>query len=263
MGTSSHRSKRVVITRSREGNRKLGEKLLEIGIEPIPVDVLTFLPPVDWSSVDSALTDLHRFDWLVFTSTTGVEFFVERMRTLRLSIPWKGAPRVAAIGESTTRSLLDMGGIQTSFVPSSSLTASLGAELPNDEGRVVLLLRADIASPDLPRILQERGFSVCDHTIYRTAPGFGSEPMHLEGADSIIFASPSAVDGFCRLVVGNEADGCGDAMEVMRRKPVFCLGPITARAAKQNGFREIILPSKPTLDCLLEELVDKLEELRC
>ena len=95
----------VVITRSKEGNIELGMRLRRLGFNPIAVDTISLLPPKDWSFVDGALKELRSYDWLVFTSVTGVEFFALRMKKLSLPVPWDCRPSVAATGESTARAL--------------------------------------------------------------------------------------------------------------------------------------------------------------
>lgn len=234
-----------MITRSKEGNDELAERLNAMGFEPISIDTLAFLPPLDWSPVDEALKSLSNFDWVVFTSATGVKFFVERMKALRLPLPWNGKPRVAAVGERTSKALSEIG-VDVGFIPSRYLSKSLGEELPSREGKTVLLLRADIADPVLANLLHERGFRVHEHPIYRT-----THPTHeterLTGADAVTFASASAVDGFCRALPDEE-------LARLKEKRAFCIGPVTAEAAKQHGFRNTVVPSVYTFDALLEEI---------
>ena len=112
---------KVVITRSRKGNAELARSLRAIGLEPIAVDTIEFLPPEDWSSVDPTLKMLGEFDWLVVTSPTGAEFFTRRMKALSLAVPWSGRPEVAAVGEKTSAAL-QREGIAVDFVPSEYLT---------------------------------------------------------------------------------------------------------------------------------------------
>ncbi len=232
-----------MITRSKEGNDELAERLNSMGYEPISIDTLTFLPPLDWSQVDEALKSLSNFDWVVFTSATGVKFFIERMKALRLQLPWNDKPRVAAVGERTSKTLSEIG-VDVGFIPSRYLSKSLGEELPSREGKTVLLLRADIADPVLGNLLHERGFRVHEHPIYRT-----THPTHeterLMGADAVTFASASAVDGFCRALPDEE-------LACLKEKRAFCIGPVTAEAAKQHGFRKTVVPNVYTFDALLE-----------
>ncbi len=243
---------RVVITRSRKGNAELARKLKALGFEPVPIDTIEFLPPEDWSHVDASLTMLGEFDWLVFTSPTGVEFFAQRMKALSLSVPWRGKPAVAAVGEKTSAAL-QREGIKVDFVPSEYLTRALAEQLPRGLGKRLLMLRADIGDPEIVATLERGGFRVDDLAIYRTSSVAASdddeiEPA-LEEADAIIFASPSAVEAFMRRL-----DSASAASALTKRLLAVCIGPVTAAAARERGFERILAPKTHTIESLVREL---------
>ena len=246
MTTQIGATRRIIVTRSKEGNRELGESLREAGFEAISVDTLSFFPPSNWSEVDGRLRSLHQFDWLIFTSGVGATFFIRRMNKLLLETRWRGKPSVAAVGPGT-REILERAGIKVQFIPSEYLTMKLAFELPLDRGKKVLLFRADIAEGDLLRTLQRRGFLVEERAIYRTRFILGEYEADLGSADAIIFASPSAIEGFCNRITPQTVGS-------LIAKPVLCIGPITARAAKARGFKRIITPNVHTFDSLVREL---------
>src|SRR5580704_17926745 len=90
---------KIVITRSKQGNADLTEKLTELGFRVVAVETMNFLPPESWSEIDTSLSNLSRFDWLLLTSAVGADNFMRRMRDLSLRLPWEGKPAVAAVGE--------------------------------------------------------------------------------------------------------------------------------------------------------------------
>jgi len=242
---------KVVITRSRRGNAGLAKSLKARGFEPIEMATIEFLPPEDWSRVDSSLKDLWLFDWVLFTSATGAEFFAERMRALGLALPWSGRPKVAAVGEKTSAAL-QREGIPVDFVPDAYLTEAMAEHLPTGKGRAVLMLRADIGDPKAVETLEAKGFQVTDIAIYRTSSvkaqeGASAEPM-VADADAVVFASPSAVDAFVGRV-----DAAGLAALAGRALAV-CIGPVTAAAARKRGFGRVITPKTHTVESLVEEL---------
>jgi uroporphyrinogen III methyltransferase/synthase len=237
---------RVVITRSREGNLDLAKRLRARGFESVPVDTLAFFPPKDWFIIDNCLNRLNSYDWLVFTSATGANFLAQRMKKLSLKVPWRGRPRVAAVGERTAKALSERG-VRVDFIPSHYLTRTLAKELPEGSGRRVLLLRADIADRTMSEALEKRGFSVEEFPIYRTED-LNREKNDLKDADLIMFGSPSAVRGFCNRI-------SKETLKNLNGKRAACIGPVTAQAARENGFKRIIMPGVHTFDSLLEELV--------
>lgn len=248
----ARKTTKVVITRSSKGNAELARSLKAVGFEPIQVDTIEFLPPEDWSSVDASLKRLGEFDWLLLTSPTGVEFFAQRMKALSLAMPWDGRPEVAAVGEKT-RAALQEEGINVSFVPSEYLTRALAEQLPRGRGKRLLILKADIADPEVAATLERHGFRVTDLTVYRTSPTGGHEEEAMEpalrDADAILFASPSAVEAFMKRL---DPDAAASALT--KRLLVVCIGPVTANAARESGFDRIITPKTHTIESLVREL---------
>lgn len=244
--------KKVVITRSSKGNIELAARLSELGFEPVSIDTIEFLPPKDWSTVDASLLGLGEFDWLLFTSATGAEFFGQRMKELSLSVRWEGRPAVAAVGDKT-RAALQRAGVDVDFVPSVYLTKALADELPSDLGKRILMLRADIGDPEAAAALMRRGFEVRDVTIYRTsqvtAGGSEAASSSLKDADAVVFASPSAVEAF----VGRLGPTATE-QALARRLTAICIGPVTAKAAKERGFGLTVTSKTHTTEGLLESL---------
>ncbi|MDG6910538.1 MAG: uroporphyrinogen-III synthase [Nitrososphaerota archaeon] len=238
---------KVVLARSADGNRKLSVRLRLLGMRPVPVDTVEFLEPSDWSEVDRALLDLARFDWVVLTSARGAEAFVDRARRLGIDHA-KRFPRVAAVGEMTAE-YLKKKGFEVGFVPSEYLTATLGEELPREFGDRVLLLRAENASPEIIGILARRGFTVTSIPIYHTRTvGTRVRGIQADGADVVLFGSPSEVEGLVRRLPPA-------VLRRLRSKAVAaCVGPVTAKAAREAGFKHVLSPRVHTFDALLMEV---------
>lgn len=245
MTLTKQRAAGVLITRSREGNEELAEKLRQAGLEPISVETISLAPPSDWKEVDGLLGGLGGFDWVVFTSPTGAKYFEARMNALSFSLSLQERPKVAAVGRKTAEALA-RAGLKVDFVPSVYTTAHLGRELPAGKGEKVLLLRADIADPALSKSLRERGVEIEEAAIYRTLPGRESS-SRLSGADVVVFASPSAVRGLCSMVKEDE-------LERLRSLTAVCIGPVTEAAARVNGFAKTVVPEDYTLDSVVSEV---------
>lgn len=237
------RQMKVLLTRSREGNSSLERRVREMGMTPVAFDALTFAPPSSWRGIDSALRRLREFDWVVFTSATGVKFVMERARKLGVNF---GGVRLAAVGRGTAAALRRYGE-EPDFMPSEFTTERLGMELPRT-GKRVLLLRADIAGGRLVKTLEERGFEVSQLRAYRTLRAGSEVSGDLLDADVVAFASPSAVRSLC-MSLGRER------LSVLKKRAVAaCIGPVTAEAARRAGFRLLPVPADHTVDSLLEAI---------
>ena len=236
---------RVLITRSREGNTELAAKLAARGFVPVSVDTFELLPPETWAGVDPCLKRLAGFDWVALTSAAGVEFFASRMRDLSLPLRSRGFPLVAAVGEKTAAALKEHG-VDVDFLPSSYLTKALCAELPTDRGKRVVVFRADIGDRGFVAGLRKRGFEVEDVAIYRTSPPRGGVKPLEQKFGAILFASPSAVEGFLNRL-GTARPG-GRLAETT----VVCIGPVTAASARKAGFSRVIVAKTHTTEGMLE-----------
>jgi uroporphyrinogen III methyltransferase/synthase len=192
--------------------------------------------------VDAAL--FNRVSWAVFASAHAVlythpwleqHFFV-----------WPSGMRFAAVGPSTA-----------SCVQKTWLCDHVHVPLQHDaEGLLKLLLHK--AVPDegvvfLPSALQGRdvlenglhkeGFQTLRVPLYRTCTD-GFEPCVLDApVDWLVFASPSAVQGYVNRVVSGEI------------KRVASIGPATTQALKTHGIRVDHQAMHATLESLLEGMV--------
>jgi uroporphyrinogen-III synthase len=236
---------KVLVTRSHEGNAELVPKLEALGIETVPLDLLQFLPPEDWSQVDKSLSQLKTYDWLLFTSPTGVRFFAQRMGLLGYAMAWYGPPKVGAVGARTSAAL-GRQGIRVDFTPINFLTVELARELPGPAGRV-LMLRADIADKKTANLLRDRGFTVEDLSIYKTKRGPIGDPAPLVAVDLVVLGSPSAVESLCAQLSPR------DLLKIIS-KPAACIGPVTAEAARKRGFLRVIQPESQTFDALVDSI---------
>jgi porphobilinogen synthase len=185
------------------------------------------VPTVVTRRLTVAWPDLAAFDWVVVTSSAGVE---------ALPVIPRG-PRWAAVGESTAHALAARG-VAVDLVPAEANGAALAAALPDPANRRVLLVRASLADPDLSTLLRSRGALVEEVTPYETVEGPADSSATLQAAlgdrdvAAVVFASGSAVRGFVKLG--------GDT-----RLPAITIGPRTSLVARDQGFQVIAESSAP------------------
>src|SRR5262249_8918071 len=90
--------KRILVTRPRHQASDLLRRLEQLGAVAVNLPVIDVLEPADWNAVDSALGNLSRYDWLVFTSANGVHAFIRRLLHLGRDLRAFGGLHLAAIG---------------------------------------------------------------------------------------------------------------------------------------------------------------------
>ncbi len=70
---------RVLVTRALGQGSALADQLRALGAEPILIPAIELAPPTSYAALDTALTALDTFHWLLFTSANAVEAFAQRL----------------------------------------------------------------------------------------------------------------------------------------------------------------------------------------
>ena len=217
----------VVVTRPAGEAATLSDLLRAEGALVLEAPAIEILPAGDTGPLDEAVADLCEggFAWVVFSSPRAVDAVCERMDALEYR---RGiAAMIAAVGPATAAALLEAG-LHVHLVADPHTTDALAGQFPAGRGRV-LLPRADIAPPGLEDVLTAKGWTPVRVVAYRTGMS-ATLPDDVELAltegrvDAVAFTSASTVRGFALLT--NE-----------RGMPAVAIGPVTARAAREEGFR--------------------------
>ncbi|MGH7916739.1 MAG: uroporphyrinogen-III C-methyltransferase, partial [Candidatus Binataceae bacterium] len=101
--------RRIVVTRAAANANVLAERLRALGAEAVEFPTIESAPPDTYEKLDDALARASSFDWIIFTSATGVEYFIGRMRTLARDIRELGDASVATIGPATAARVRNYG----------------------------------------------------------------------------------------------------------------------------------------------------------
>src|ERR1051325_2639616 len=71
--------KTVMLTRPPAQSAEMTARLTELGAKVIHCPTIEIIEPTTWEPLDAAIADLESYDWLIFTSANGVEFFFRRL----------------------------------------------------------------------------------------------------------------------------------------------------------------------------------------
>lgn len=169
----------IVVTRPRGQAETMIARLRELGAEAIEFPLVRIAPPDDWSPVDEALARLDEYDWLVFTSSNGVRFLLDRLLETA-DLRRLGTIRLAAIGPGTALALASYR-LRADLVPQSYVAEDLADALaPEVRGKRVLLARADRGRTVLEESLARSGANVERLTVYRNIDEVEREPDVIE-----------------------------------------------------------------------------------
>ena len=246
----------IVVTRSKSDNQLLSEKLRQLGAVTVELPTIAIVPPENTDHLDESIRTLSKYDWLIFTSVHGVEFFSKRMTALAEPIDSLHEVKVAAIGPATAAALRRLGR-EPDYVPPEFLSERIAIGLGKVSGIRILLPRADIASTRLPELLRRNGASVEEIVAYRTViPDDLSfdrvQSILQQHVDVITFTSPSTVQNLA-YVTGPKRVG-----SLLNGVKVACIGPVTAEAARALGVRVDIVAPNHTIENLVEAIVDEI-----
>lgn len=219
--------RRVLVTGSRPC--PVCRLLEERGAVPVPIPTIG-IRPLEGRLLDKWLEKIEGYDWVVVTSPNGARLVSERLVALGRRAP--AGPRWAAVGPRT-REALEAAGIRVAAEPGGQVAAGIPDAMGEVAGARVLLLRAAAASRELPCALAARGAQVDDVVAYEVVEGPESSRASLEravadGLDAAVFTSGSTVRGFARLI--------GDPAIALAGARVVCIGPVTARVAREAGL---------------------------
>jgi len=245
---------RVLITRPREQAAAFADALRAIGAEPIFLPTIEIQPVDDTTALDRAIAKLDCYDWLILTSANAVTAVFERMTAIGIDMPPKNL-RVAAIGPKTAAKLED-GGFPPDFVPDQHIAETILLGLGDLTDRWVLLPMADIAHNTLPDAIEAAGG--IPHVIdsYHTIPvepdpdGFAALQA---GVDVITFTSGSTVRNF--FAMANSASL--DPLNLPGNPQIACIGPKTAKTARDLGFAVDMVADPHTTDGLVTAISSK------
>ena len=241
---------RILITRPRIQADYFAEKLRSAGFEPIYFPVIEICPIENNTALDKAFGQLHCYAWMVFTSVNAVEVVFDKFSSLLLSN--RVGLKFVAIGPKTAEAL-KMRGIAPDFVPQEYVAEAILPGLGDLKDKWVLLPRAEIARKELPEAIVKAGGTAHEISVYKTLPT-QPDPDGLSalksGLDVVTFTSASSVENFVTILRQNKLD----PLNLPNNPLIACIGPITAQAARDEGFQNIVIAKEYTTKGLIEAL---------
>ncbi len=247
---------RVVMTRTREQASQLSERLNELGADVLEIPTIRIAPTDRKQDLVDALLGLNSYDWLVFTSPNGVTSFFDLFFKRFADLRDIGGVRIAAIGPATAAKLKELH-LQVDLMPDEALGSKIAGAMnkfESVENLKICLLRAEVASPELPQALVELGAIVDDIAVYKTIPetddrsGEAAELME-GGADWITFTSASTVEHFhARFDLPN-------LQKKFPRIKLASIGPETSKAIRALGLEPGLEAKEHTIDGLVQGIL--------
>lgn len=256
---------RVFVTRPKELAGTLSLRLRKLGAEVVEIPAIQ-TKAREGGAFAEALDTVDAFDWIVFTSPTGVRIFFEEMKRKKLDVRRLAKTRFAVIGSGSEKEL-EKYGFYGDLMPEvydgehlgMALAAVCEEELTKkdtEKSLRILIPRAAIGNQELISALaQVSGLEVSDVPTYDTYYGLDTEEetpaldlaaeLSSGGRDYVIFTSASTVKGFAAAAAGLDDT----------KVRAICIGRQTKEAADALGM-QTWMSEKASIDSLIDKLME-------
>jgi len=249
--------RRIIVTRAREQASEFMERLSDLGADCVEFPTIQVVPPDTWEPLDQGIEQLSGYQWVIFTSVNGVNFFLERLGELGKDVRDLKGIKIGAIGPKTAQAWERMG-IRPDLVPDEYRAEAVIARLQKEgiQDLRILIPRAKKAREILPDELRKAGAVVDVVPAYRTVmPEQRSREVAglLEDGlvDMVTFTSSSTVSNFVEMLGPQRQE----VKAWMERLAVACIGPVTEKTARDHGFQVHVVPREYTIEALTQNIV--------
>jgi uroporphyrinogen III methyltransferase/synthase len=244
---------RIVVTRPIVEAEHSASLLESLGAEVLLAPTVEILPVADPGPLDHAIQDLRNFDWLVFTSSNGVRFFVERMLERGQDVRALGHLKIAAIGPGTAHALARYH-LLADLVPDTFRSEALAEALASRaSGCRILLARADrgraLLKEELAKVALVDQVAVYRNADSESLPEAVVERMATGTIDWIMLTS-SAITARLHALLPEAARA-----RLGRDTRLASLSPVTSATVNQLGWTVAVEASTYTWEGLVEALL--------
>lgn len=252
----------VVITRALAQAADFVALLESYGASALLCPTIEIAEPESYARLDEAIDHLYGYDWIVFTSVNGVDYFLRRLTARGHEIAELDNLRVCAIGDATAEQL-HSAHVHVDVIPDEFKAEGVFAAIERYVGAAAALSglnfvipRAAVARDYLPAALEAAGARADVVTAYRTVQpdsldrGRVTAMLTGGGVDCIAFTSSSTVRNLALLL---ETD---DLAKILSGVAVACIGDITAKTAAEYGLHTDIQPTQFTVPALAQAIAE-------
>jgi uroporphyrinogen-III synthase len=256
--TTTLAGKTILVTRSIGQSSQFSDRLVAAGATVIEMPALEIRPPSSWKPLDQAISKLSTFDWLILTSSNGVEYFFKRLQTKDKDKSALQKLKIALVGEKTAQSLKKQN-IQPDFIPPHFIADSLVINFPeNLAGKKILFPRVESGGRQiLVKELTAKGAEVIEVPAYESCCPQSIPPavevvLRNGTLDLITFASSKTVQFFCLLTAAKFPEGI---TQYLSRTCIASIGPQTSETCHDLFGRVDIEAEEYTVDGLTKAII--------
>jgi uroporphyrinogen-III synthase len=245
--------KQILITRGQNQAADFAAKIKSLGGIPHIVPLIAFQHVHD-SREEEFLRKLETFDWVIFTSKNGVDFFFQILSERDVNPQKRIAAKFAVVGAKTEQALKKHG-FQADFIPDQYTADEFVRCIQNGRFRAerALIPKGNLSKESIARALRSSGASAEEWVVYATIFPKESEEklvslLNQDILDVACFTSPSTVRHFMKVVDKHQLK------QHLSRLIFASIGPVTCKELKKYCLPVHISPKEYTIDALIEEI---------
>lgn len=244
-------NKTILVTRAQRVGDELVNLLENYGAKVFYSPTIEIVDPEDYSPLDKALSNLSKYNWVIFTSRNAVEKVVARMEKLNIKLSDLSKLKILVVGLATAKTL-EKAQIPVSLIPTNFNAEGALESLQKYYQNTDLLAkcnflfpRSEIGRDVLPIELTKLGAKVDLVIAYKTSIPTNAKANLLnifnrKKIDLITFTSPSTVNNLAELIAPENLS------DLLKETVIACIGPVTAKAVKDFGLKIDVCPSQST-----------------
>lgn len=244
----------VLITRGGEQGEKFCTDVASAGGIPYMVPLIDFRAHEDINA-SHYMTKFEQYDWVIFTSQNGVNYFFEHIRdqvsehALR-----KSNVQYAVVGEKT-RDALNRYQLPSRFMPNVYTAEDFARDFfeLGLTAKKVLIPKGNLASTTIADSFHSRGILADEWIVYDTYYPTKKinkliQLLSEDLLDVAAFTSPSTFNHFMKVIKQNH-------LHMHANKLMFTsIGTVTKRTIEREGYDVSVCPEKFTIDAMFAEL---------
>lgn len=242
--------KTVLVTRPEHQSHDMLRELHRLGASTLSQPAIEISEPASWDQVDKTISQLSSYDWLVFSSANGVNYFLNRLLATGRDLRALGDCKLATIGPATADALAQFH-LRADLQPEEYRAEALVQELaPQAKGKHVLLLRASRGREVLAEMLTEAGAVVSQVVVYEsrdvTQPAERVLKLLQAGKIDWITVTSSAIARSLVQLFGDD----------LKKANLAAISPLTAEVLAEAGHTVRAVATEYTTAGLIAAMVE-------
>lgn len=238
----------ILVTRPAHQAGSLATQLEELGAEVLLQPAIEIVEPESKTEIAATLSDLGKFDWIVFSSVNGVQFFMDALWSAH-DLRALGNCRFATVGPATAARLEEFH-LRADLIPASFEAESLAAALVDRvASQRVLLIRAsrgrEVLHDELQKVAAEVKQLVCYESRDVETADESVQARMSNGEIDYVTVTSSAIARSLANLFGN----------ALKNTALVSISPITSATLRELGYEPALEATEYTMQGVLSAIL--------